>query len=212
MNKLHPIGIWNLLKEWYYYLRAANSTPSTESEGLFACRNEPLTRQNNTRSHLVTALSQLLYEFSFSDGILVCNSRNRGANVQKTSPVTENSSHTGCCRFPSLTCVSHFTGQYLILFALKFLDEFLLNPWMASCSAESKTGHGSTLGPAASSTPFSICSSDGRQHRGRGSTGSQLSHVFPSNIFSTMNNFNTDKQSPQIWMYLRRRENLYYGK
>lgn len=117
---------------------------SSGSEDLFAKGNEQLARQNNTRSHLATALSQLLHEFSFPDGTSVCNSRNWGANVQKTNSATENSSHTGCCHFPSLTCVSHFKAQNLFLFAFKSLGEFLPNPWTALCSAESRSGHGST--------------------------------------------------------------------
>lgn len=86
--------------------------------------------------------------------------------MQKTNPVTENSSHTGCFNFPSLTCVSYFTGQTLFLFAFKSLGEFLLDPWMALCSAESRSGPSSTQGPAVSSAPFSVCSSSGRQHGG----------------------------------------------
>lgn len=160
-----PLVFWYWLKERHYCPQAANSTSSTQRVRA-ANGNEPLARQNNIRSHLATSLSQLLHEFSFPNGISVCNSRNRGANVQKTNPVTENSSHMGCCHFPSLTCVSHSTGQNLFLFALESLGEFLLNPWMALCSAESRSDHGSTLEPAVSSTPFSICSSPGRQHQG----------------------------------------------
>lgn len=149
--KLHLMSIWNLLKEWHYCLRAANSSSSTLS-----VRAPFLVEMN----HLATAVSQLLHGFSFSDGILVCSSRNWGEeSMCRKQTLSQRTALTGVAViFQAWLVLSHFTGQNVFLFSFKSLGEFLLNPWMGLCSAGSRSGH--------SSTPLSICSTPGRQHWG----------------------------------------------